>query len=448
MTSTHETSASILQLPNWTDPVSERDLITRRREIHRVPETGWSEFVATARAAKILSDLGFKVRVGREFLNPADVRGLNKSDVVKAEKIAIESGVSATLLARMGGLTGCIATFETGRPGKNIAIRAELDAIKMTEPESPDHMPYKEGFASIEPGVMHACGHDGHQAVLLELGRFVLANKDRLSGRITLIFEPGEEGSRGAYPIVKSGVLDDVDILFCAHIAPELPAGVVVPAPEKFLCTTKIDFHFDGRPSHAGLQPQVGNNALLAAANASMMLMALPRHSDGMTRVNVGTLHAGEGRNVVAAHADMEVEVRGENETINRELTDAALMRAEGASAAFGCTCRHTIMGEAVDFVPDEGIVQMITVCARHARYAEKIVPSVPLNASDDATLMIRRVQSRGGKAGYFLVGAALSHAAHHTHASEEAALDWQEKYLVTMYGILVNLLVGLSGNW
>lgn len=446
MTSSSDKPASFLRLPNWVDPVSEEDLIARRREIHRLPETGWVEFVTTARAAKILTDLGFEVKVGREFIDIAHVRGRNKAEVVKAEKIAIESGVSATMLARMGGLTGCIATFDTGRPGKNIAIRAELDGIKMTEPETPEHLPFREGFPSVEPGVMHACGHDGHQAVLLELGRFVLNNKDRLSGRITFIFEPGEEGSRGAYPIVQSGVLDDVDILFCAHISPELEAGVVVPAPEKFLCTTKIDFHFDGKPSHAGLQPQVGNNALLAAANASMMLMALPRHSDGMTRVNVGTLHAGEGRNVVAAHADMEVEVRGESDTINRDLKEAAIRRAEGAAASFGCTCRHTIMGEAVDFVPDDGIVQMITVCARHARYAEKIVPTMPLNSSDDATLMIRKVQSRGGKAGYFLVGAALPQTK--KGAGEEAALDWQEKYLLTMYGIYTNLLVGLSGNW
>ncbi len=446
MTSTHDKSASNLQLPHWTDPVSEGDLVDRRREIHRVPETGWNEFVSTARAATILGALGFTVRVGREFLSIDHVRGRNKHEVLEAEKNAHQCGVTATMLARMGGLTGCIATFDTGRPGKHIAIRVELDAIRMTEPTSPEHLPCREGFASIEPGVMHACGHDGHQAVVLELGRFVLANRERLSGRITFLFEPGEEGSRGAYPIVQSGVLDDVDILFCAHISPELPGGVVVPAPEKFLCTTKIDFHFDGKPSHAGLQPQLGHNALLAAANASMMLMALPRHSEGMTRVNVGTLTAGEGRNVVAAHADMEVEVRGENESINRELTEAAVLRAEGAAMAFGCRCSHAILGEAIDFVPDEGIVQMITVCARHACYAEDIVPSVPMNSSDDATLLIRRVQSRGGKAGYFLVGAALPPS--EGRDADRAAVDWQEKYLVTMYGIYVNLLVGLSGNW
>ena len=263
-----------------------------------------------------------------------------------------------------------------------------------------------------------------------------------MTGRIRFIFQPGEEGSRGAYPIVQSGLLDDVDTLLCAHIATDLQAGTVVAAPEKFLCTTKIDLHFEGVQAHAGMQPQLGRNALLAAADAALILMALPRHSDGMTRVNVGTLHAGEGRNVIAAHADMEVEVRGENEAINRELAREAVTRAQGCAMAFGVKMSHKIMGEAVDFVPDDGIVQMITVCARRARHVREVRPSVPLNGSDDATLMIRRVQSQGGRAGYFLVGAGLE-ASH-----EHAAVDFDERYLVTLYDIFANLVIGLSGNW
>ena len=158
--------------------------------------------------------------------------------------------------------------------------------------------------------------------------------------------------------------------------------------------------------------------------------------------VQNGTLHAGEGRNVIAAHADMEVEVRGENEAINRELAREAVTRAQGCAMAFGVKMSHKIMGEAVDFVPDDGIVQMITVCARRARHVREVRPSVPLNGSDDATLMIRRVQSQGGRAGYFLVGAGLE-ASH-----EHAAVDFDERYLVTLYDIFANLVIGLSGNW
>jgi aminobenzoyl-glutamate utilization protein A len=430
------------QLGGWVDPVTGTDLIARRREIHRTPETGWTEFIATARAAEALTALGFKVLVGREFINPQYVRGRDDEEVRLAELHARAAGVSPSIMQRMGGITGLAAVLDTGRPGRTIAFRAELDAIKLQEPEDMAHIPYRLGFASDRPGAMHACGHDGHQAAVLELARFVAANRDRLSGRIKLIFQPGEEGSRGAYPIVQSGQLDDVDVLVCAHLMPDLEGGTIVSAPEKFLCTTKIDFRFEGEASHAGMQPQLGRNALLAAADASLLLMALPRHGEGMTRVNVGTLHAGEGRNIVASHAAMQVEVRGENEAINRALTREAIQRAEGCAMAFGVRCEREIMGEAVDFVPDDGIVQMITVCARRSRYVKNVVHAVPYNGSDDATLMIRRVQSRGGKAGYFLVGAALD--AEHEHAH----VDFDEKYLITLYDMYSNLLIGLSGAW
>lgn len=315
-------------LPDWVDPVHESDLIERRRAIHMTPEVGWCEFLSTARAAEVLSGLGFEVKVGREILQPDYVRGRDPEEAQHAELYAKDQGVPRQLLDRMGGLTGCVAVFDTKRPGKTVCIRAELDALYVSEPEDPEHLPARENFHSMRPGVMHACGHDGHQAVLLELGRFIAANKERLTGKIKFIFQPAEEGSRGAYAFVRSGVLDDVDTIICAHFGLDQPPGTVYTAPSKFLCTEKIDFEFIGRPSHAGMHPQTGRNALMAAANAAINLMALPRHGDGMTRVNVGNLHAGEGRNVVAAHATMQIEVRGANEKIKDYL-------AHGTAAIF-----------------------------------------------------------------------------------------------------------------
>lgn len=430
------------QMPNWVDPIEEQDLIARRRSIHAMPEAGWTEFIATASAVKYFEGLGYEVRCGREIIDPMYVRGRNPDEVTLSEAKARAHGVAESMLERMSGITGLVATYDTGKPGRTIAIRIELDALYMDEPEDVTHIPFREGFASRRQGVMHACGHDGHQSVAYALARFVVENRHNLSGRVKFIFQPGEEGSRGAYPMVKSGCVDDVDLLLCAHIAVDIKAGTVVAAPEKFLCTTKIDFMFEGEASHAGMQPQIGRNALLAAADASLLLMALPRHSDGMTRVNVGTMHAGEGRNVVASHAKLEVEVRGENEAINQSLTRIALQRAEGCAMAFGVRCRHQIMGEAVDFVPDDSVTQMISICAHRARRCNKVLATAPLNSSDDATLMIRRVQSLGGKAGYFLVGAAL--ADQHEHAS----VDFDEASLLTLYDVYTNLLIGYSGGW
>lgn len=418
-----------LNLPaGWNDPSSPAHLSAMRRHAHRNPEAGWTEFRTAAHWAAFFESIGFKIRAGREVLLPEYVRGRDAAAAKAALDEAMKSGADKRMLERMAGYPAFTAEWDTGREGKTVAIRVELDALPIDEPTDMTHIPAREDFLSKHHGFMHACGHDGHQAVAAELGRFIAQNKAHLSGRIKFIFQPAEEGSRGAFPMVQAGILDDVDVILCAHLGIDLEAGTVVAAPEKFLSTTKIDFDFRGKPSHAGMQPQLGRNALLAAANAAINMMALPRHGEGMTRVNVGALHAGEGRNVVPSHATMEVEVRGENGAINRQLVAEAIQRAQGAALSFGVECRHAIVGEATDFKPDDSIAQLITVCAHRARYCRKVVPTHPYNGSDDGTLMIKRVQERGGRAGYFMVGAAFP--SDHTHA----AIDFDETYLLTLY--------------
>ena len=418
------------------------ELISTRRHLHTMPEEGWSEFTTTAYIVEKLRKLGYEVLMGKKVINPDNCLGRSQKVVEAGLAYARKNGVSEELLKEMDGLTGCVGVMDTGRPGPTLAIRFDIDCVPVTESTDADHIPAKEGFCSTRPGLMHACGHDGHQAVAMALARFIGANAERLAGKIIFICQPAEEGSRGAYPILQSGVLHGVDTIFCGHIAPELEVGDVVAEPTKLLSTTKIDFEFTGRAAHAGAHPQAGRNALLAAANAAINIMALPRHEDGMTRVNVGQLHAGEGRNIVPSHAWMEVEVRGENAAVNRDLAADALLRAQGAAMSYGVECRQKIVGEAIDFVPDAAISQLITVCARRARGCAKVVPYWAVNGSDDGTLLMRSVQDAGGKAGYFIVGGAFAGNA------VKPAVDFDERALVTLYDTWTNLIVALLGNW
>lgn len=429
-------------LPGWQDPVDPAALMALRREIHRTAEIGWAEFISTARLAQAFETEGFKITYGPDFISPQFVRGRDAAEVEKGRLFAMQNGVPAGLMRRMGDYPGLIAEWDTGRPGRTLAIRIELDGIAIEEPESLAHLPYRDGFSSIRRGVMHACGHDGHQAAAIGLAKFIHANAERLCGRIRFICQPAEEGSRGAYPILQAGVLDDVDMIICGHIAPELELGTVVAAPRRLLSTTKIDFEFTGRASHAGSHPQTGRNALLAGAAASLAIMALPRHADGMTRVNVGQLHAGEGRNIVPSHAWMEVEVRGETGEINRDLTAEALTRAQGAAMSFGVECRKRIVGEAIDYQLEASTTQLLTVCARRARGCSKVLPTWNCDYSDDGTLLIRRVQEQGGKGGYFLVGGALSSSA------LKPAVDFDEAAVITLYNTWANLITAVLGNW
>lgn len=383
----------------YLEPVDEAGIIALRREIHAWPEPGWAEFVSTARVIRHLEEAGLTVLCGREVINPDFIRGANRRQIEEGLAAAREKGVDDAMLVRMDGITGVVGILDTGRPGPTIAMRFELDCVPVTETKDPAHRPNAGGYASCRPGYMHACGHDGHQAVGMMMAKWLAANKDNLTGRVKLCFQPAEEGVRGARPMAESGVLDDVDFLYVMHVGCDIPGGEVVTAPEKFLCTTKVDFRFQGTASHAGMQPEVGRNALTAAATAALALMGLPRHGEGMTRVNVGYLRAGEGRNVIASTAEMQVEVRGENEKINTTMFEEACRRCEGAAAMYGCTVSHEVMGEAVDFVPDAEAQALAAEAAAAAPYVEKVSPTMNFNGSDDATILIKRVQATAARA-------------------------------------------------
>lgn len=420
----------------YLEPVDEAGIIALRREIHAWPEPGWAEFVSTARVIRHLEEAGLTVLCGREVINPDLIRGANRRQIEEGLAAAREKGVDDAMLVRMDGITGVVGILDTGRPGPTIAMRFELDCVPVTETKDPAHRPNAGGYASCRPGYMHACGHDGHQAVGMMMAKWLAANKDNLTGRVKLCFQPAEEGVRGARPMAESGVLDDVDFLYVMHVGCDIPGGEVVTAPEKFLCTTKVDFRFQGTASHAGMQPEVGRNALTAAATAALALMGLPRHGEGMTRVNVGYLRAGEGRNVIASTAEMQVEVRGENEKINTTMFEEACRRCEGAAAMYGCTVSHEVMGEAVDFVPDAEAQVLAAEAAAAAPYVEKVSPTMNFNGSDDATILIKRVQAHGGQGAYLVVGSKLD-AGHH-----QAAFDIEEKRLFTIFSIYRNLAV------
>ena len=203
----------------YLEPVTDQWLIETRRQIHAWPEPGWAEFVSAARVIEHLEKENLKVLCGREVINEKFIRGAKKSQIEEGLKFARERGVSEALLARMDGVTGVVGILETGRPGPKVGFRCELDCVPVTETSDPEHIPNKEGFASQHPGYMHACGHDGHQAVMMGLATWLNANRDQLCGTIKLIFQPAEEGVRGARPLAESGILDDLDYLYCGAIS-------------------------------------------------------------------------------------------------------------------------------------------------------------------------------------------------------------------------------------
>ena len=356
---------------------------------------------------------------------PEACLGREESVVKAGLERARRNGVSEELLSEMEELTGCVAVLDTGRPGPTLAIRFHIACVPVTECTDDTHVPAKEGFISKNPGFMHACGHDAHMSMGLAVAHWVMDDKDKLSGKIKILFQPAEEGVRGAAGMAASGILDDCDYFLGSHVAMSAKSGEIATNLYGYLCTTKLDVTFHGKPAHAGACPQEGRNALTAAANATVQMMGISRHSGGMTRINVGQLIAGEGRNVIPSKAVMKLEVRGETGEINQYMVDQVTNICKGIAMSFGVTYEMRKMGEAVDLTADQELVDILNAAGRATPGITVVDKALNFGGSEDATILARRVQAHGGKAAFFLWGSDRP-SGHHTSTFDikESDLD------------------------
>ena len=389
-------------------------LINIRRQLHQNPEEGWSEFTTTAFLVQTLRGYGYEVLTGRKVVNPDASLGREESVVKAGIERARRNGVSEELLSEMQELTGCVAVLDTGRPGPTLAVRFDIDCIPVTESTDPSHLPAREGFNSKNPGFMHACGHDAHMSMGLAVAHWVMDNKDKLSGKIKILFQPAEEGVRGAAGMAASGIVDDCDYFLGSHVAMSAKSGEIATNLYGYLCTTKLDVTFTGKPAHAGACPQEGRNALAAAANATVQMLGISRHSGGMTRINVGQLIAGEGRNVIPSKALLKLEVRGETGEINQYMVDQVTNICKGISIGFGVEYGMRKMGEAVDLTADKELVEILNAAGKATPGITVVEKPLNFGGSEDATILAKRVQSHGGKAAFFLWGSDRP-SGHHT---------------------------------
>ena len=422
----------------------EEQIIEWRREFHQYPETAWTEFRTADRVVKILNNFGYEVQYGSQVIKEAAMMGLPPKEILeKSLKRAVEEGADSRVLERMaGGKTGVVGILHTGRPGPVVALRFDMDANEVQEKTDTHHRPCKEGFASLHEGVMHACGHDGHTAIGLGVAKILQEQKAKLCGTIKLIFQPAEEGVRGAKAMVEAGVADDVDYLFGMHLG-FLADGsdCFICGTDGFLATSKLDAYFHGVPAHAGAAPQEGRNALLAAANAAVSLHAIPRHAAGVSRINVGVLEAGSGRNVIAEQAVLKLETRGETSAINCFMQEEALRIIHGAAAMQGVSVTTREMGGAASGQSDPAMANLLRQAAEISGLFSTIEDRGNLGASEDFTYFLERVQKRGGQGGYAMVGINRT-AGHH-----DGAFDFDEAALGNAVTVLALVISDLLQN-
>lgn len=411
-------------------------MVADRRWLHQHPEEGWCEFETTYYIVKRLEELGLKAYCGIEVIEPQAVMGRSLDTVKAAQTRALDHGVPAAFLDRLGGYTGAMAVLETARPGPVTAIRVDIDALPIEETEDPQHEANQGHYRSHYAGFSHACGHDGHTAVGLAVAAWLVDHKDELCGTVKVLFQPAEEGVRGAAAMAAKGIVDDVDWFVGAHIGCSAYLGQVGVSHHGYLATTKFDLEFDGVQAAAG-SPEKGRSALMCAAATCMSLGSLPGHSQGITRVQIGKLISGVGRNIVAPHAYMQLEVRGETTEINDYMAANVEMTVKGLAAAYGVQYRLTRMGEAVTYKGDEQAVEAVKTAASSVQGVESVVDMNAKVGSEDCTMLIRRVQEHGGKAAFFYYG--CNHPGH--HRADFCIQD--EVSLPIGWGVFVNFIRG-----
>ncbi|WP_431283802.1 M20 aminoacylase family protein [Humitalea sp. 24SJ18S-53] len=324
-----------------------------RRDIHAHPELGFEE---TRTAALVAAEL-------------------------RAAGIAVTEGIAGT------GVVGTI----TGRPGnRSIGLRADMDALAMQEVTGAD-------YASTVPGKMHACGHDGHTAMLLGAAKHLAANRDGFSGTVHLIFQPAEESLGGAMRMIEEGLFDrfPVDAVYGLHNLPGLPLGTIaVPKGPVLASSDTWEVVFTGRGSH-GAKPHQGTDATLAAAQFITALHTIvSRDLDPLRTAvaSVGHMAAGSARapNVIPSEVHLAGTARAlaapERDLLERRIGEIA----QGCAAMLNVACAYRYIRRlppTVNHAAQAAIAHRAAVLGLGAENARDDHP--PITAGEDFAEML-----------------------------------------------------------
>ena len=385
------------------------EMIRRRRDFHHYAETAWKEMRTASLIARELDNLGYEVLTSDDAI-AREVRMDVPSEEVLAQNYerAKSEGADPEYLERVkDGMTAVVGVLSCG-PGPVIGMRFDIDALPITESTDPEHVPFREGFASCHAGAMHACGHDGHSTIGLAVAKLLMQIKDQLCGTFRLIFQPAEEGVPGAAKgIVARGLLDDVNYFISSHLTTTKghEPGRLYPGMHGSLANIKWKVTFYGKAAHAGAYPQLGSNALLAACNAVVNMYAIARSSDGATRINVGQFYDTCAVNSISDEVRFEFEVRGATTELAQYMDSNARRIAQSAAAMHGCTCSFEQIGEAESFVcSPELMTRVRRVCTEDLGMEVTSTDSMQGLGSEDVSYMINRVQERGGQATFMRI--------------------------------------------
>lgn len=417
-----------------------------RREFHHYAELGWREIRTSARIAEVLEEMGYKCLMGTQVINEDTVSFEMLTDEEKqAEKErAIAQGAKPEYVERTEGYPGVIAELDTGKEGPVTAFRFDIDCLPYEEPQKEGFRPFDEGYISCNAGNVHACGHDAHAAIGMGLAYELMQKKDQLKGKMRIIFQPAEERYNGAQAIVDKGHLDDAMNFISVHMALTaegwpLPSNTIACGCKDFLSDDQIDVTFHGRAAHPCGASQEGKNALLAACTAALNLHAIAPHEEGLCRVNVGVLNAGVVVNTIAPNAFMSIEYRGQTKTIAAYARKRVFDILDGAAKAHDMEYTYEDFGEIPAAQSSDAMMEVIERAAKKVPWFEKIYFEGSIGGTDDASVMMNKVQDNGGIATYVGIGCDTTQPLHN------AEFDLDEDSIPAAIEMLVHAVEELN---
>lgn len=366
----------------------EQQVIDWRRQFHENPELSNREFETASYIAEYLNELGLEV----------------------------ETEVAHT---------GVVALLKGGKPGPVIALRADMDALPVTERTD---VPFKSTvngmYQGKKVGVMHACGHDTHMAILMGTAKILTEMKDDLKGTIKFIFQPAEEGAPqgeegGGELMVKEGVLNDpdVDVIFGLHIDDATPVGMITYRPEGIMASVNsYTIEIKGKQAH-GSEPWNGVDPIVTAAQMINNIQTIVSRSMELTKqaavVTVGVIEGGVRHNIIPESVKMEGTIRALDEDMRQLIFERLETIVQNTAESNGAEATLTIHKGYPITYNDPELTAMMAPTLEEVAGEENAVIMDAITGAEDFSFFQKEVPGL-----YFFIGGKAPNreaAGHHT---------------------------------
>jgi amidohydrolase len=339
----------------------ESDVVALRRDFHTHPEIGFNEVRTSGIVAQRLRQLGLEVQAGV-------------------------------------GRTGVIGILRGGKPGPVVLLRADMDALPITEE---NHWEWKSG----SPGLMHACGHDAHTSILLTAARLLAAEKDELPGTIKFMFQPAEEGLGGAREMIQDGALRDPrpDFAVALHVWSTIDVGRIgVSTGPVMASADRFSVRVIGKGGHGAMPHQTVDAVVVASHLVTALQTVVSRNVSPIEAavLTVGRIQAGTAFNIIPGEATLEGTIRAFAPDVRLTLENRLRELVEQLPPAFGAHGELDFQREYPPTVNDAAVVARLRPAFAEVIGEENVIPFEPTLGAEDMSMVLQEIPGC-----YFFVG-------------------------------------------